>query len=73
MFKSFWIVGLLLTGVVTGCGTVGPPMAPEDIGLAARLRAEEDKAAKAEPKPKGEEEEAPEEPELAPVYPIGTR
>jgi hypothetical protein len=49
-------------------------MAPEDVGLAARLKAEEEKAAKAEPKPKAEEEkeQAPEE-ELAPLYPIGTR
>jgi hypothetical protein len=73
MFKSFWIVGVLLTGVVAGCGTVGPPMAPEDIGLAARLRAEEEKAAKAVVKPEEEIVGESEETELLPVYPIGTR
>ena len=73
MIKSFWIVGVLLTGVVTGCGTVGPPMAPEDIGLAARLRAEEEKAAKAVPKPEEEVIGEVDESELAPLYPIGTR
>lgn len=65
----------LIVGILAGgCGSIGPPMAPEDIGLAARLRAEQEKAAKAEPKPKaeGEEEEIPDE-ELAPLYPIGTR
>ena len=73
MFKSFWIVGVLLAGVVTGCGTVGPPMAPEDIGLAARLRAEEEKAAKAVVKPEKEVVGEVDESELAPLYPIGTR
>jgi hypothetical protein len=67
----------LIVGVLTaGCGTIGPPMAPEDIGLAARIRADqekEEKAANAQSKPKVEEEEATPEGELAPLYPIGTR
>lgn len=73
MLKSFWIAGVFLTGLVTGCGTIGPPMAPEDIGLAARLRAEEEKAAKAVVKPEKEIPEESEETELPPVYPIGAR
>lgn len=47
-------------------------MAPEDIGLAARLKAEEEKAGKAVVKPEEEVGES-EETELLPVYPIGTR
>jgi hypothetical protein len=73
MVKSFWMVGALLTGVIAGCGTIGPPMAPEDIGLAARLRAEEEKASKAVVKPEEEVVGEVDETELAPLYPIGTR
>ncbi len=41
------VLGLLFSVGVMGCGTVGPPIPPEDIGLAKRLAAERDKAAKA--------------------------
>jgi hypothetical protein len=64
----------LVAGILAGaCGTIGPPIPPEDVGLAARIRSDEEKAAKAAAKPKAEEEEELPEEELAPLYPIGTR
>lgn len=74
--KSPGLVGALLVALLMGlaglsaCGTIGPPMPPEDIGLAAKLIEEKEKARKTERKP-GEEKPA-DEVALPPVRPIGT-
>lgn len=71
----------LLAGV--GCGTIGSPMAPEDVGVGPRLQREQ-QAAKAveqqiqQRKFSAEESRqqpavVPDEAELPPLRPIGTR
>lgn len=71
----------LLAGV--GCGTIGSPIAPEDVGIGPRLQREQ-QAAKAkeqqaqERKFSAEESRqqpavVPDEAELPPLRPIGTR
>lgn len=54
------LLALLFVGVAAGCGTIGPPIPPEEIGIAARLEheKEKEKARKA-----AEEPEAVPEPE----------
>lgn len=74
---SRWVLGLFVAAALAGCGTIGPPIAPEDIGVAARLQKEKEreakeKAAKEAPKLEGEVA-APEEVVLPPIRPIGTR
>lgn len=34
----------LLAGIVAGCGTVGPPVPPEFVGIGAKLQKEKEKA-----------------------------
>ncbi|MEW6543854.1 MAG: hypothetical protein AB1411_09625 [Nitrospirota bacterium] len=61
---------LLLAWALAGCGTVGPPVAPEDLGVAAKLEKakQQEEAAKAEAERKKPEEQAvPEEEELPPL------
>jgi hypothetical protein len=56
-----------------GCGTIGPPIPPEEVGLAAKLIEQKEKARKAEgkqPRPSGEEKEEGEV-VLPPVRPTG--
>lgn len=71
----------LLVGV--GCGTIGSPIAPEDVGIGPRLQREQ-QAAKAreqqsEQRTFSAEESrqqpsvVPDEAELPPLRPIGTR
>ncbi|MBM4124541.1 MAG: hypothetical protein FJ246_06265 [Nitrospira sp.] len=70
--KTAWLAGAVLVGLfagLSGCGTVGPPIAPEDIGLAAKLLKDKEKAGKAGRKP-GEEKPA-NEVVLPPVRPVG--
>jgi len=68
-----WAAGLLLS-----CGVVGPPVAPEDVGVAPvierqkrqeALDAKEREAAETQPgmEPQGQEVELP------PLRPVGTR
>ena len=54
-----------------GCGKVGSPIAPEDIGIAAKVE-QERRAASGEDREEAEREEK-EEVELPPLRPIGTR
>ena len=76
--KRWELFCILLMGIVGGCGTVGPPIPPEDTAIAAKLQKakekekEKEKAAKAERKP---EEVAPVQDEvpLPSTRPIGTR
>jgi hypothetical protein len=73
--------GLLLLGLseVTGCGQIGSPIPPEDVGLARRLQAEKvkEEAARKEAAAKAQrpQEEAPEQPDvqLPPLRPSGGR
>lgn len=78
---KFWViftVVLMGIGSVGGCGTVGPPIAPEDTGIAAKLQKakekekEKEKAAKVEREP-AEETATQEDVPLPPSRPIGTR
>lgn len=41
-------LGLALTGVgmMSGCGTIGPPVPPEDIGIAAAVLKQQEREAK---------------------------
>lgn len=72
---------------MTGCGTLGAPIAPEDLPVAQKLRKEKEREAKeqskaieeqqveqmkAEEKPEGAAI-APEEVTLPPLRPVGTR
>jgi len=58
-----------------GCGAVGPPIPPEDVGIEAKIRKQQDENAKSngtisEDLDPSVEEEAV---ELPTFYPIGTR
>jgi len=72
------LVGLLSAWGLSGCGKVGPPIAPEDTGIAAKLQKakekekEKEKAAKVEREP-AEETATQEDVPLPPSRPIGTR
>lgn len=82
-------VGLMLVGlaVVSGCGVVGPPVAPENVGIGPLLEknkqredAERERAAKkqpakpVEPEPSDGTSAAPEdEVVLPPLRPVGGR
>jgi len=50
--------GLLLGSLLDGCGTVGPPIPPENIGVAAKLQRAKEKAAQDQKPPEKEQEEA---------------
>lgn len=79
-------LGTLLTGVLVGCGVVGPPIPPEDVGVAPTIarqkKAHESQSQAGEQKQKTETPETVEEPrlgppgqdeELPPLRPVGTR
>lgn len=79
VFCLFTFTFLLALGLA-GCGNVGPPIAPESIGVAAKLKKEQlkkeqEKAAPGEPGREAPppEAEAPSEEEALPEFrPIGT-
>jgi hypothetical protein len=59
---------------VQSCGVVGPPLAPEDIGIEAKIRSQEKAAAQAIEN--GEQEIVPigqEDVPLPPLRPVGTQ
>jgi hypothetical protein len=90
--RGLWVIGffsLVLMGmeVMTGCGTVGAPIPPQDLPVAQKLLKEKEREArekskaiqeqkeeqaKGEEKPEGEAI-APEEVPLPPLRPVGTR
>lgn len=76
IFGAFSIV-LIAGGVLGGCGTPGPPVAPETIGVTQKLLEEKEKERAAKAKERaGEAPRAPEAGEevvLPPVRPVGTR
>ncbi len=71
------IFSLLFGGMiffVQGCGVVGPPIAPEDLGIEAKIRSQEKAAA--QPIENGEKEIVPigqEDVSLSPLRPVGTQ
>jgi predicted small lipoprotein YifL len=73
--KKTALVSLLLVGLVgaVACGTVGPPIPPEEVGLAAKIIEQKEKERQAKQKDvKPAEEEKEDEVALPPVRPIGT-
>ena len=63
----------VLFSCAAGCGVVGPPIAPEDIGIEAKVRAQrqaEEQRSTPESRPV-----SPEAPEvvLPPLQPVGTQ
>ncbi|MBI5410414.1 MAG: hypothetical protein HZA21_00315, partial [Nitrospirae bacterium] len=41
---------LMVAGIVAGCGTIGPPIPPEEVGLAAKIIEQKEKERKAKQK-----------------------
>jgi hypothetical protein len=70
---AFFILPFLLAG----CGTMGPPVAPETLGVTQKLLEEKERARAAKAKEQAGEApralEAGEEVVLPPVRPVGTR
>ena len=67
------LLGALLAGGA-GCGAVGDPIAPEDIGIEAKVRAQR-QAEALRAAPEGQQTTPDEEPEivLPPLQPIGAQ
>ncbi len=73
--RSARILGLCVSlALSVGCGAVGPPIPPEDVGIAAKIRKQEQRA---QPGDRSSEEPntVPEDDnvQLPVFYPIGTR
>jgi predicted small lipoprotein YifL len=70
-----WLGFLALLTFLMGCGAVGPPIPPEDVGIEAKIRkqqqsrGQENVRASEDPATLDEEETV----ELPTFYPIGTR
>ena len=67
------LLGILLAGG-TGCGAVGDPVAPEDIGIEAKVRAQQQAEAQRSA-PQEQRGATREEPNivLPPLQPVGTQ
>ena len=68
-----WAMGLLVS-----CGVVGPPIAPEDVGVAPVIERQKRQEALDTKKPEATEEQPPMESlgqdvDLPPLRPVGTR
>ncbi|MBM4134346.1 MAG: hypothetical protein FJ245_11310 [Nitrospira sp.] len=57
-----FLIGALWLATLSSCGTVGPPIPPEDIGVAAKLERERTRA-KQQPAPPKEPEKEDDRPE----------
>lgn len=80
-----WVgAGLALSAAVAACGVVGPPVAPEDVGVnttITRQKAQLQKSGTGQPADNASEASIPTEPvepkgqdeELPPLRPVGTR
>ncbi|MBI3603984.1 MAG: hypothetical protein HY205_06000 [Nitrospirae bacterium] len=55
--RRAFLIGALWLAILSGCGTVGPPIPPEDIGVAAKLEKEKARAKLQTPPPKEPEKE----------------
>lgn len=82
--RFLYSVVFYLCAVMSACGVVGPPIAPEDVGVnptIARQKAQLKKSGATQPVDRGAESVAPIEPEepkgqdevLPPLRPVGTR
>lgn len=70
-----WLGFLALLTFLMGCGAVGPPIPPEDVGIEAKIRKQQqstgqDNVGASEDPTTSDEEETV---ELPTFYPIGTR
>ncbi len=67
------LLGVLLVGGA-GCGAVGDPIAPEDIGIEAKVRAQQ-QAEKRRSTPQAQQRTPRKEPEivLPPLQPVGAQ
>lgn len=71
-FIIFGMMGLLLSPM--GCGAVGPPIPPEDVGIEAKIRKQRQDQARKEGSTAEDQISPVEEPvEFPTFYPIGTR
>lgn len=62
--KFAFLVGALWLATLSGCGTVGPPIPPEEIGVSAKLEKEKARAKLQPPPPeKDKDEDRPEDEE----------
>lgn len=62
--KFAFLVGALWLATLSGCGTVGPPIPPEEIGVSAKLEKEKARAKLQPPLPeKDKDEDRPEDEE----------
>ena len=69
------IGGFIILSLLTGCGAVGAPIPPEDVGIAAKVRKQQRDKAPPESTLLEDGSTAVEEEtvELPAFYPIGTR
>lgn len=65
------LAAAVVLDLLGGCGKIGSPIPPEDIGIAAKL--ERERREQAARDRKEAERERDEEVELPPLRPIGTR
>lgn len=74
-----FVIMLVICAITVGCGVIGAPIAPEDVGIAPRLEKEQEQEAKSREQAAQQQEagsgavEPPSEPELPPLRPVGTR
>ncbi|TAJ10562.1 MAG: hypothetical protein EPO61_01765 [Nitrospirae bacterium] len=61
--RRAFLIGALWLAILSGCGTVGPPIPPEDIGVAAKLEKEKARAKLQPPPEKDKDEDRPEDEE----------
>ncbi len=63
------VIVMLMTWICTGCGAAGSPIAPENVGLEAKIREQERQRAHNNDAPSIEEEPV----QLPPLRPVGAR
>lgn len=74
-----FVIMLAICAIAVGCGVIGAPIAPEDVGIAPRLEKEQEQEAKGREQAAQQQEarsgavEPPSEPELPALRPVGTR
>lgn len=76
--STYWLLIFGMTAMPVssiGCGAVGPPIPPEDVGIEAKARQQRQDQARKEEITAEDQTTAPVEEavELPPLYPIGTR
>jgi len=72
-FITFGLMALFFSTI--GCGAVGPPIPPEEVGIEAKLRKQQQDQARKEEMAAEDQMTTPVEEavELPALYPIGTR